>query len=249
MIEHMFVLAEMKRSLAEWVSELEPGVYAGPNALALLDVVSELKRLASAGETLLAARVAETEAWREGSTDRSAAHWLAPRCGISIADAKAKLETAGKLEGLPATAEALRAGRLSDQQAREVVAGATADPGAEKDLLATAADDSLKELRDESRRAQATDDEEARQARIHRRRGLRARVDSDGEFCMSYRGTVYAGAQILAGLRRSRTPRSSRPARKAAGSRWPRMPPTVCWPWPKPPRGATPRNRVGAMRR
>ncbi len=197
----MFVLGEMECDFAEWVSGLEPRVYAGDEARRLLDVVLRVKRLASAAETLLAARVAETDAWREGSTDRSAAHWLARRCGISIADAKAKLDTADKLAELPATAEALRAGRLSDQQAREVVAGATADPGAEKDLLATAADDSLKELRDESRRAQATDDEEGRQARIHRRRGLRARVDSDGEFCLTYRGTVYAGAQILAGLK------------------------------------------------
>ena len=105
------------------------------DALALLDVMSDVKRLASAAETLLAARVAETDAWREGSADRSAAHWLARRTGISIADAKAKLETAAHLSDLPATAEAFRAGRLSDQQAREVVAGATADPQAEHGLV------------------------------------------------------------------------------------------------------------------
>ena len=98
----------------------------------MLDVLSDVKRLASAAETLFAARVAETDAWREGSADRSAAHWLARRTGISIAEAKAKLETAERLEDLPATAEAYRAGRLSDQQAREVVAGAVADPAAEQ---------------------------------------------------------------------------------------------------------------------
>ena len=94
----------------------------------MLDVLSDVKRLASAAETLFAARVAETDAWREGSADRSAAHWLARRAGISIAEAKAKLDMAEQLADLPATAEAFRAGRLSDQQAREVVAGAVADP-------------------------------------------------------------------------------------------------------------------------
>jgi hypothetical protein len=90
---------------------------------------------------------------------------------------------------------------LSDQQAREVVAGALADPTAEQVLLATAADDSLKELRDESRRAQATDDEEGRQRRIHARRACRIRVESDGTWCLTFRGTAYAGAQIQAALR------------------------------------------------
>ena len=191
----------MRAGLATWIAELEPGVYAGDDARALLDVVSRVKRLAGAAETLLAARVAETEAWRDGSSDRSAAHWLARRCGTTIAEAKAKLETAEKLDELPATAEALRAGRLSDHQTRELVAGAVADPNAERVLLELAADDSLKELRDESRRAQATDDEEGRQRRIHQRRALRMRVDSDGTWCLSFRGTAYAGARIQAALR------------------------------------------------
>ena len=131
----------------------------------------------------------------------TAAHWLARRTGISIAEAKAKLETASRLGELPATAEAFRAGRLSDQQAREVVAGAVADPAAEQTLLGTAAEDSLRELRSESRRAQAVDDEEGRQRSIHARRQLRMGVDTDGSFRLSFRGTAAAGAAIVAALR------------------------------------------------
>jgi hypothetical protein len=148
----------------------------------------------------MAAGVAQTEAWRDGS-DRSAAHWLARQIGTSIAEAKAKLETAERLRELPATSEAFRVGRLSDQQAREVVAGAVADPKSEQRLLDTAADDSSKELRNESRRAQAVDDEEGRQRRIHERRALRASVGSDGTFRLSFSGTALAGAEILAGLK------------------------------------------------
>jgi hypothetical protein len=111
------------------------------------------------------------------------------------------LATAAELADLPATAEAYRAGRLSDQQAREVVAGATADPTAEDDLLGTAARDSLRELRNQSRRAQAVDDEEGRQAKIHARRRLSLGVDSDGTFRLSFAGTAKAGAAIVAALR------------------------------------------------
>jgi hypothetical protein len=53
-------MVEVRDAARRWVSELEPGLYAGPDALALLDVLSDVKRLASAAETLLAARVAET---------------------------------------------------------------------------------------------------------------------------------------------------------------------------------------------
>jgi hypothetical protein len=197
----MFDMVECERGLESWVAELEPGVYAGDDARRLLDVVSRVKRLACAAETLLAARVAETEAWRDGSPDRSAAHWLARRGGTTIAEARGKLETAERLGELPVTAEAFRGGRLSDQQAREVVAGALADPNAESVLLETAAGDSLKELRNESRRAQATDDEEGRQRGIHERRAMRIRVDSDGSWHLSFRGTALAGARIQAALR------------------------------------------------
>jgi hypothetical protein len=124
----------------------------------------------------------------------------ARRTGITVAEAKGKLATAERLAELPATAQALRAGRLSDQQAREIVAGAAADPHAEDMLLATAADDSLHELRNESRRAQAVDDGEGRQKRTHQRRRLRAGVRTDGSFSLSFEGTAEAGSEILAGL-------------------------------------------------
>ncbi len=197
----MFVAADVRNELAVWLADVEPGVFSGADALAMLDVLSDVKRLASAAETLFAARVAETDSWREGSADRSAAHWLARRAGISIAEAKAKLEMAEQLNDLPTTAEAFRAGRLSDQQAREVVAGATADPKSEGTLLGTAAQDSLRELRNESRRAQAVDDEEGRQRRIHARRRVRMGVDTDGTFRLSLSVTAVAGAAIVAAVR------------------------------------------------
>jgi hypothetical protein len=186
--------------MARWVAELEPGEFSVEEALRLLDVVSEVKRLAAAAETLFAARVAPTGLWKAGA-DRSAAHWLARRTGMSVAEAKAKLDTASRLEELPATAEAFRAGQLSDQQAREVTAGAVADPSAEAELLGTAADDSLNELRNVSRRAQACgEDDAARRKRVHRQRRVRRWVSSDGLYHFSFVGAPEEGAEVNAAL-------------------------------------------------
>lgn len=199
-LEHMFDMAELRDGLAVWVADLEPGEFSAEDALRLLDVVSGLKRLASAAETLLAARVAPSGLWKDGS-DRSAAHWLARRTGMSVAEAKAKLDTAERLDDLPATAEALRAGRLSDQQAREVTAGAAADSSAEAELLGTAADDSLNELRNVSRRAQAAgEDDETRRRRIRRQRRVRKWVGSDGLYHFTFVGAPEVGAEVNAAL-------------------------------------------------
>jgi hypothetical protein len=199
-IEHMFVAAGMRDELAAWVAELEPGVYAVEDALGLLDVLSDVKRLASAAETLFAARVASCDGWK-GSGERSAAHWLARRIGTSVAEAKAKLETAAQIEELPATAEAYRAGRLSDQQAREVVAGAAADPSAESELLGAAAEESLNELRNVSRRAQAAgEDEEQRRRRIERARRARGAVGTDGVYRFAFAHSPENGARVNAVL-------------------------------------------------
>jgi hypothetical protein len=196
----VFVAAEVRDGLATWVAELEPSLYAGADARTLLDVMSDIKRLAGAAELLLAKRVAETAEWN-GASDRSAAHWLAKRTGTSVGEAKARLETVEKLADLPQTAEAFRAGRLSDQQVRAVADGAVADPKAEAGLLALADRESLKDLRDESRRAQACDNEGARQAAVHRRRSLRHWVDPDGSFRLALSTTALAGSQILTALK------------------------------------------------
>ena len=197
----MFVAAELRNGLATWVADLEPGVFGGDDARRLLDVMSDVKRLAGAAETLLAARVAETDAWRGDGADRSAAHWLARRTGISIAEAKAKLATAERLAELPATAEAYRSGRLSDQQAREVVAGATADPAAESELLGAAAEESLNELRNVARRAQAVgEDDEVRRKRIQRQRRVRRWVGSDGLYRFMFVGAPEEGAEVNAAM-------------------------------------------------
>src|SRR5437660_1757343 len=115
----MSVLDELQATVATQraiLSALEPGCLSGPDALRLLEVFTAIERLAAAGRTLVAKRVEESNVWR-ASGDRSAAHFIAQRTGTSVGRTQAALETAERLAKLPATAEAFRAGALSEVQA------------------------------------------------------------------------------------------------------------------------------------
>ncbi|MCA1690824.1 MAG: DUF222 domain-containing protein [Acidimicrobiales bacterium] len=198
----MFVSVE---SAAEWLREavaaLEPGCFSGEQASALVDAFAKIERLGAAGRTLMARRVEETNLWRRQG-QRSAAHWMAAKTGSSVGAAAGALATARRLEALPATAEAYRAGELSELQASEIVSAAAVDPGAEQALLASAGTDGVAGLRERCRavRAAAADDEVARHRALHRSRRLRHWCDADGAFRMDLRTTPDAGAVVLAAL-------------------------------------------------
>src|SRR5438309_11126064 len=133
----MSVLDELQATVATQrrvLAALEPGCLTGPDALRLLEVISEGERVLAAGRTLVAKRVEESNVWR-ASGDRSAAHFIAHKTGTSVGRAQAALETAERLAQLPATAEAFRAGALSEPQAEAIASAAALDPNAERRLL------------------------------------------------------------------------------------------------------------------
>ena len=100
------------------------------------------------------------------------------------------------------TAEAVRAGRLTADQAKEITSATYHAPAAEDRLLDVAGRASLRDLRDAARAArQATEDDAARHARIRRNRYLRTTTDPEGAFCLSMRGPASDGAWLLAALR------------------------------------------------
>ncbi len=188
--------------LRQAVTPLEPRTFTGDDAARLLKLFAEAERLAAAGKALMARRVEETRVWsREGH--RSAASWLAATTGSSVGSAVGTLETARRLEKLPAIAEAQRHGRLSEVQAREVAAGAAADPRAEADLLGAAAREPVAALRQRCQQVKAASaaDEAARHRAVHDRRRLRHWNDPDGAFRLDLRATAEAGASILANLK------------------------------------------------
>jgi len=184
------------------MGSLEPRTFDGDGAARLLKLFAEAERLAGAGKAMMARRVEETNLWRRDGA-RSPADWLAAATGSSVGAAVGTLETARRLEKLPTTAELRRQGKLSEAQAKEVAAAATAAPDAEADLLRAAQRDPVAALRQRCARvkAAAADDEAARHRRIHRERRLRHWNDADGAFRMDLRSTPEAGAVILANLK------------------------------------------------
>ena len=112
-----------------------------------------IEKLAGAGKALAARRVADSNLWR-GAGERSAAHWLARRSGTSIGNAMATIETAARLDELPAVDAAVRSGELSAVQANEIASAAAADPGAAAELVAVARDNGVAGLRDKCQRVQ-----------------------------------------------------------------------------------------------
>jgi hypothetical protein len=140
--------------LRQAVDGFEPGRYSGADAAKRHRLFTAGERVWAAGRLAAAGRVEDSNHWRaEGH--RSAASWLAATEGISVGAAITALDTAHRLETLPATAQALRDGQLSESQTKEVAAAAVRDRHAETDLLAAAATRSLAGLRERCRQVKA----------------------------------------------------------------------------------------------
>jgi Domain of unknown function (DUF222) len=144
------VFAQVLGNLEQISEELDPGVLEGGRAAELFEDAVRAERLCESIKSRLARRVEETKVWRGGG-HRSAAHWVAEATGETVGAASRTLETARALEQLPDTDAAFRAGELSETQAAEITSAAGADPTAEHELLETAAETSVKGLRDRCR--------------------------------------------------------------------------------------------------
>ena len=178
----------------------EPAGLDGEAAIRALELFGEMERLVAAGKALAARQVEVTRAWQSRGA-RSAAHLVAATCGSSVRSAVETLETARRLDDLPATAEALRSGKLSVAQASSIVSAAGDRPAVESELVAAAGSESLPALQQRCRavRAEGT---EARAAyeRIRARRYLRHWSDGEGALCLQARLCPDDGAKLLAAI-------------------------------------------------
>jgi len=192
------VLEDLKGAVAalEQVSErLEPDTFDVAQAKRAIDLCTRAERLVIASRNRLARRVERAVVWKRDG-HRSAAHWLASATGTSVGSAMRSLDTARRLEDLPETADAFRAGELSEAQASEIAAAASLDPSAEGRLLDRARDGkSFREFRDDCREAKlrAADDQAITQ-RLHETRSVR--TWSDGHWCLEARLRPDEGARV-----------------------------------------------------
>ena len=184
-------------ALERMARDLDPGLVDGPGAAKLFEIFGRGERVCAAAKALLARRVDETGVWR-GDGHRSAAHWVAEATGETVGAAARALDTARALDELPATADAFRAGKLSEVQAAEITSAAGSDPQSEFALLATAAETGVKGLRDRCRevRAGAEEDDAAWARRLHARRRAHEWTDPDGTYRLEARLAPDAGARF-----------------------------------------------------
>lgn len=200
-IEHMF--AQLKAAVAvvrRAVVELDSKHLSATDAATLVELFSELERLASAGRTLAGRRVEKSYLWREEGF-RSPSEWMAAKAQTTRAAAIATIETGRRLEELPETRDQLKAGRLSAVQAAEITAAASADPRAEKALLDTARAESVLALQTRCREVVAAASKDLdRDERLHRARYLRYWTDRDGAVRVDARFAPDAGAKLVASV-------------------------------------------------
>lgn len=191
-------LKDIVASLRGMMSAFDPSRLSGSDAAQLVELFSESERLSAAGRTLSAGRVAQTGEWRATGA-RTPAQWVASKTQGTMGQAIASVETAYRLNRLPATREAFAAGRLSEVQAAEISAAASADPASEDSLLELAANDTIATLRQECRQvhAAAVSHEDATE-RIRRGRYLRHWIERDGAIRLDGRFAPDDGAPLLA---------------------------------------------------
>jgi hypothetical protein len=195
------ILADLVKRLGEVLGALDPETVPLVEVRSLWDGFVSVERLGSAGKVLLAARLAETRLW-SGEGFRSAAEWMAAGSGSSVGRSRAELGASGRLKELSSTADALRRGELSFEQADAVSGAAAVNPEAEQDLLEESKRESLKGLRDEAarRRAEADCDAEERNRRLRRERRCRGYVDAEGAWNLSARGPAGSASGFVAEL-------------------------------------------------
>src|SRR5215207_8490210 len=188
-------LVGIRGQLTELVAAVDPDAFSGATARQCWAELDKVEKLAAAGKTLLARRLAQTHRPQLQGT-KTAAEDLASKSGTSTGQAKDSLDTSQRLPDQPSVDGALRRGELSPAQAALISAAAAADPSAEARLVDLASQVSLAELREECARvrAAADPDPEATNRRLHRGRALRRYTDPEGFWTLHAEGTPQAGA-------------------------------------------------------
>jgi hypothetical protein len=191
-------LGEVLAAVRSLVAGLEVDDLAAHEAAQVVEECAEAERLLAALRVLAAATLEDKALWRREGF-RSVAAWMAAKTGTAVGAAIATMEMADRLVDLPVVAEAFRAGRLSEAQAREIAAVAADVPEAEEQLVEAAGKLSLRGLQEECRRVEAAAivDEDDRYRRVHRSRAVRSWVDRRGVGHLSARLTADELARLM----------------------------------------------------
>ena len=192
-------LASARRSLEEIAREFDAGGLSASDARRVVEELGAVRRVVDGMLAKTAKRVAEA-----GTGAQEAAAAVARTLGVGAWEVRAAIDTAAKLERLPETDAAVRAGQLSARAAQLIAGAATVNPAAEGDLL-QAATQGLVPLRDACVAARAQVEDPATRAKRQRRlREWRDWTDDDGMWAGRFRFTPEVGGQMKAVIERHR---------------------------------------------
>ncbi len=188
-IEEQVAAADAALRLA--VDGLDPDDIPAREAVRIFEGLDRIVRTATAARTLLARRVEDSMEWKRLGYGSAAEH-IADKSGKGLGAAKADLDTSNALRGLEATRQQMLEGAVSPEQGAVIAGAAKHNPGAEADLLDTARNANLQELRNEALKAKTAVDVDpaATHARIRRERRLVRFTDAEGARHLNLQGPV-----------------------------------------------------------
>lgn len=188
-LERQVVAAE--EAVRAAVGAIDPDDIPASEAVRLFERLDRIVRSATAGRTLLARRVEDSQVW-ERQGHRSAAEHVAAVTGTSLGAAKGEMETSKALRNLPRTRRKMVDGSISPQQGSLIAGAAKVNPQAERGLLERAGTANLHELRDDALKAKAAADRSPADthARLHRQRRLTRFTDAEGARHLNLTGPV-----------------------------------------------------------
>jgi hypothetical protein len=191
-------LGEVLAAVRSLVAGFEVDGLDAHEAAQVVEQCAEGERLLAALRGLAAGTLEDKALWRREGF-RSVAAWMASKTGTAVGPAIATMEMVSLLADLPVVAEAFRAGRLSEAQAREIAAVASEVPGTEEQLVEAAGKLTFRSLQEECRRVEAAAavDEDDRYRQVHRRRRIRAWVDRHNIGRLSARMTPDELARVM----------------------------------------------------
>jgi hypothetical protein len=192
----MFASLMSARSMLDEIAlAFDASSLSAAEAVRVVDELGSIRRVVDGMVAKAARRVAETH-----SGSQSAAASVARSLGVGVGEVRGAIETATKLEGLPATDRAVREGRLSGREAQLIAGAASHNPSAEAELLAIAKH-GLVPLQDACVAARArVEDPAARRKRHHAQREFRSWTDADGMWAGRFRYAPEVGGALKAAI-------------------------------------------------
>lgn len=176
-------LKEIRDKSRRLLGSFEPRLYSGEDAVRLVEEMSELERMFTAGKLKAAIRVEETRVHEKDGHTR-AGSWLAEITGEPVGTAIGGLETMRSAIKHSVVGEALSKGEISVAQAKQIASACEASPDEAPSLLDAATDlsfDQLKKRCDQVRFGSKSNAEEIdRYERLRRSRSCRTWVDHQG---------------------------------------------------------------------